>query len=380
MWTMKKLLFIPLTLGLILSACGTATTQPTLPAQTDALTVTTTMTQTPTTTITPLPTIPTFTPTFDVSTIVTVTPAEKAECPKEDASIISNFSIPDQNICEAGGFCYTQGTAEEILSFLNQGGSISAVTTRLEKINNVRGVFGGNFVFADLTNDNKPEFILQDYSVVTGISVFTCESGKYQLFPALKQYPMDIRSIEDINGNGIPELIISGGFCSGSGCIELGIYEWDGNTYRELSNNQIWISGPRSVEIKEDYDHDGVKEIILSGEYPGSCCMDLTTPWRFKTVIYSWDGNIYSESYVSFDKAQYRFQAIQDADRELLYGNLDSALAYYQDAIFSDKLEWWTKERRDYEVKIFNDSYKLVTPTPLPYPPEDKTEYPRLAA
>ena len=108
--------------------------------------------------------------------------------------------------------------------------------------------------------------------------------------------------------------------------------------------------------------------------------MDLTTPWRFKTVVYSWDGNLYSESYVSFDEAQYRFQAVQDADRELLFGNLDTALAYYQDAISNEKLEWWARERRDYEVKVFYDSYKLVTPTPLPYPEEDFTEYPRLAA
>ncbi|MCG2788039.1 MAG: hypothetical protein L6461_23370 [Anaerolineae bacterium] len=42
-------------------------------------------------TITPLPTIPTFTPTFDVRTIVTATLAPKAECPKiasaENASL-----------------------------------------------------------------------------------------------------------------------------------------------------------------------------------------------------------------------------------------------------------------------------------------------------
>jgi len=44
-------------------------------------------TATPTASITPLPTIPTFTPTFDVSTILTVPPAPKAECPKVDYTI-----------------------------------------------------------------------------------------------------------------------------------------------------------------------------------------------------------------------------------------------------------------------------------------------------
>ena len=48
--------------------------------------------------------------------------------------------------------------------------------------------------------------------------------------------------------------------------------------------------------------------------------------------------------------------------------------------IFSNKLGWWTKERRDYEIQSFYDSYSQISPTPLPYPQEDKTEYPRLAA
>ena len=375
-----KRIMLGLLIGFILfSACGQVPTN-VIPI-TNSATSTPSLTplHTPTESITPLPTIPTFTPTFDVSTILTVTPAPKAECPKENPELVADFSIPDQDNCEAGGYCYTRTTAEEILSFLNRGGSISAVTTRLENINKVSGVFGGNFIFSDLTNDSVPEFIFRDYSIITHIHVFTCESGKYKLFTAPKDYPMNIHLIEDLNNNGIPELIISGGFCSGSGCVELGIYEWTGNTYRDLSDNQIWISGPKSVEIK-DYNSDGIKEIILTGEYPGSCCMDLTTPWRFKTIVYSWDGNIYSESYVSFDKAQYRFQAVQDADREVMYGDFDIALTYYQEAIFSDQLEWWSRERRDFEVKLFNDSYKPVTPTPLPYPPEDKTEYPRLAA
>ncbi len=365
---------ISICLIVLLTSCGPVTPLPTndLPTSTPL--------PIPTSTITPLLTIPLFTPTFDVSRFVTATYSPKAECPKENPDLVASFSIPDQYSCETvGGWCNADETAEEILSFLNQGGAISAVTARLEKINKVSGVTGGNFSLADLTNDSVPELILQDYSVMTGIFIFTCNSGKYKLFPAKKGRWMNIRSIEDLNRNGIPELIVSGGGCSGSGCVDFGIFEWNGNTHRDLSESNIWIDGPKSAEIK-DYNSDGLKDVILTGDHPGSCCMDLMTPWRYKTIVFSWNGDTYSESYVTFDKAQYRFQAIQDADREVVYGNYDIALAYYQEAIFNNTLGWWTKERRDYEVKLFYDSFAQLTPTPSPYPKEDPSEYPRLAA
>ena len=122
---MKKLLSLFFAISMAISACGTASTQPTLPAQTGTPTVT--ATQTPTSTITALPTIPTFTPTFDVSTIVTVTPAEQIKCPQKTDSReillpkpVNEGSYPSDDI------------VQPILDFLNSGGGIEYLSIKLE--------------------------------------------------------------------------------------------------------------------------------------------------------------------------------------------------------------------------------------------------------
>ncbi|HSM71454.1 MAG TPA: hypothetical protein VK851_07920 [Anaerolineales bacterium] len=116
---MKRIMLGLLSGTLFLTACaGTPPIpQPITVSETPSPAHTSQPSSTPTITITPLPTIPTFTPTFDVSTIVTVTPAPKAECPEENPELVADFSVPDKDSCESGGYCYTRDTTKEILYF-----------------------------------------------------------------------------------------------------------------------------------------------------------------------------------------------------------------------------------------------------------------------
>ncbi|MFN8427532.1 MAG: hypothetical protein U0X87_14895 [Anaerolineales bacterium] len=126
---MRKILFVLVIMIFLLSACGQSTPVPVVDdvTPTPALTLTSTATllpsATPTASITPLPTIPTFTPTFDVSTILTVTPAGKAECPKENSSLIPDFQID----------YYSSEADQKIPEFLNKGGSTSILVSRISK-------------------------------------------------------------------------------------------------------------------------------------------------------------------------------------------------------------------------------------------------------
>ena len=111
---MKKFLFGWICLAWLMGSCASATPaqpadaaqgKPTLAAVMDSsptpspLPTTTPTTQpaaTLTATITPLPTIPTFTPTFDARTIVTVTPASPAECPKVNSDLQPDLDLPER--------------------------------------------------------------------------------------------------------------------------------------------------------------------------------------------------------------------------------------------------------------------------------------------
>ncbi len=366
---------------LFLTACGGTPTQiqPTSVPLTDTATPSPTSTQTslpsetPKASVTPLPTIPTFTPTFDVSTILTVTSAPKAECPKENPNITPDFVLPDLAKCNATGnidYCYPQNTANNILDFLNSGGSIQSVIRRLKKATD-------QYAYQDVTGDSINEFMFVDFRAFRGFNIFVCKMGHYELLQPAADPPVNLQFIEDMNSNDIPEIILSGGECTGSGCFGVYTYEWNGNTFVNLSP-QAGIFGLKNFEIT-DIDKSGTKEILLTGNLISTFYFEYYTraPWRDEIHTYMWNGNLFLEQPVEYVSPEYRFQAIQDGDRSILNGKYEEALAFYQDAIFNNKLEWFSRERKKYIETLGGVYGKDVTPQPLI---PDSTEYPRLSA
>jgi hypothetical protein len=97
-----------------------------------------------------------------------------------------------------------------------------------------------------------------------------------------------------------------------------------------------------------------------------------------------WNGEAFAFYRTEYARPQFRFQAVQDADQATRWAEYDNALDLYQQAIFSDKLDWWTQERRAYEQILWDSRWYAgsltPTPTPLPFPTSDPNEYPNLAA
>jgi len=376
----KKLVIGLISFVWCMNACAPATQAIPLPiisnSATPSLIPTATQTslptQTPTASLTPLPTIPTFTPTFDVSTMVTITPAPKAECPAPQKNVTINLSNFNDYY-------------PELITALNQGASIKTIINTFEKKIDQHDYPDGNvllhekirYEIVDATNDGIPEIILQGNSYRQRKAIILgCSEGKYiTLFS--RTYPLDRTYLlpVDANQNGIIEIIVGDEKGSPLGSwFDLSVIEWHMDSFQTLLSDTESSSAFQLVQIK-DIDNDKTKEIYWQfREYLYSL-----PPWRRGTIIYKWNGEEFVPLPIKYDPAQYRFQAIQDGDRATLDGNFTDAEKAYRETIFNAKLEWWSSQRQnDTMYKINNEGFSAVG-TPVAGNP-DPYEYPRLAA
>ena len=369
---------LPITLLAVSTATQTLTPIPTL-------TATQLPTETPnaptifsTGTLTLLPTIPTFTPTFDARTIVTATPAPKAECPVINSNLEPDLGLPQkmnihsfENEPFSGG-----GIGGKILEFLNEGGDYHKLISTIQNFNARNSWNINSPIIRDVTGDSIPDIIFRDVNHFPATHVFSCQQGKYTDFipmsPALSGWPINLYKILDLNADGIPEIIFSG---------YLYIYEWDGQNFENLNDDPTGIGAVGLVDFElSDIDKNQTIEIILKRGGPGPLWNAFDEmPSRSYTAVYGWNGQKYILASKEFGSPQYRFQAIQDADRYTLNKDYDKAISLYQEAIFNNKLEWWSAERRQYLINMYDQDYQK-TPKIFPTPIPDLAEYPKLAA
>jgi len=328
--------------------------------------------ETSTPSITPLPTIATFTLTFDASTIITVTPAPKAECPQIDPSIRPEAYFP-----ETLDYTSFSSASNKISEYLNHGGSGQLLFERLKKVYPEMESTGG-YDFHDVTGDQIPEFLYIEFYFEGKLMVFSCRDGEFEQIAVLSGDHADHAyslEIEDLNGDGMAEVILMGAFC-GSFCHDsIYLYEWNGQGFTLVSKANI--SPMRQMLIK-DFDGNGTQEIMLSGGDPSCLSCSNLVPRRQRTVIYSWNGTAFVEVANEFEFPEYRFQALQDADAMTVIGKYDRAIELYEATISNTRLKWWSPERMEYVQALYMSWIPDLTLPPEP--PEDKTEYPRLAS
>lgn len=370
---------------------------PTLITQTDSVeTVATTVgsltpTPKPSKTLAPTQTLqpsasstPTITPTFDAAHIVTRTLAPAVLCPIENPALTPD--IATWYVQEG----YQHFKAQTVLDYMNSGGTIPSVINAFRKEYDQR--IATPALRMDVTGDGVDELLItNDASVL----ILGCQEGEYrkllqvdgdQGFVRFTNFEMP----EDMNLDGIPEIVVNIMHGTNNANHTISVYEWDGSQFIPiLQSNDSFdkevipyaeVYGATKIEIK-DSDGNGTLELVLTSNPPiyGTSDYIYGLPWRDETHVFGWNGNSFVLFRITYSPPEYRFQAVQDGDRATLLGDYDAALDYYQQAIFSDQLDGWSYDRWEYEVMQFA-AIGDETPTPIPTPSYDGTEYYNLAA
>ena len=290
------------------------------------------------------------------SLAATTPPTPTVTCPTvSDQSPDFSLDGPGNNLIEI--------FQPQILEYLNSGGSADKLQPALEgpfdldgeKLPAIAQVFS-----IDVTGNNVPEVVVDFGLIFSGenidgaMFVFTCKDGNYETIAAEPQlgylFSSDspdhgIRAIRDMNANGIPEIVISQIWVVGTHVNftrNVQIFEWDGSQLSNLveSNSQSY---PNTIEIHNgdleisDTDSDGIFKLVTNhglGRGPEVSILERT-----RTETWSWDGVGFALScQKSATAPKFRFQAMQDGDDAAQCQDYDAALAFYQQAIFDEKL------------------------------------------
>lgn len=214
---MKKLILL---VTLILVACTTPATPVTKPTGTVVPKELVTEPQTPFPTEIPASTSVPPTPTENLVNQSTATSQPPATCPQ----IEKNVKLPLNLVFKDKKAPY-HDSRDAVLKFLNQGGDPKTAIEKLAEFN----IYASTL---DLTNDGVPEFILPSGY----LTFFGCQDGKYvnllNLPPSERAMTAVPLAIQDINQNGLLELLI--GQVQKPDLATYQVYEWDGTRFSTL--------------------------------------------------------------------------------------------------------------------------------------------------
>jgi hypothetical protein len=211
-------------------------------------------------------------------------------------------------------------------------------------------------------------------------SIYGCQDGKFVLLfemePDARATSPRIISTLDNNRNGLPEISLLAGFLSQGGHW-YDVIEWDGSQFRLLLEG-AWVEATGKFG-SEDIDRDGYPDYVAHIGIPVWETYRYGVPWRNEKVYFRWNGEEFLPYKRLFSPPEYRFQAVQDGDRALVYGEVDRALDFYRQVIYNDRLGWWSPERDRFLQEIFFTTISKDYPTPIAATP-DPAEYDNMAA
>ncbi|GEM_PF-1911632 len=305
---MRQKFSLMLFFSFILTACAQMTPVPTVQAELPTATAelaSSTATHTPTITLSPTSTQIPPTPTVDLAKLPTRTPQPPASCPEAN----DKARIPLAGVFKNKKAAY-HDARQAVLDFLNAGGNPKMVIDKLAE----NGVTARQM---DITYDGIKEFFLPSGYY----TIFGCKDGQYVTFldippTAHTEMAAVLLLIQDLNLNGVPELLIGQAQYSDRAMYRL--LEWDGTKLANLTPvkfsekgvkvyiddqviHTIGQSNARKGALVGNYevldtDSNGLQDVVIrAGVYQEpTSSSDLED-----TIVLKWDGQSYVVGEVS---------------------------------------------------------------------------------
>lgn len=353
---MKISKYVPLILGmaLLLSSCDAFVPVPT---PTPTLVPTPTSTDVPPT-ATSLPPTSTFTPepTPSATPIIPVClPVREGRQPLAQESFENYPAV--------------------ILRFLNDGGSPEEMAAAffLRKMNSNNEPV----VVRELTGDGKRDVLVNvlnpDAPSAGMLLIFSCFEETYRLgyaqFTAPQDIDLDLLLIQDLNADGLEDLIVTSKSCGAHTCVEeIRILIWDGETFQNrLVDGTDELPSP-SAKIS-DFDGDGIYNLEVT---TGGFSSVGAGPQRESTYVYEYDSEsgtwIYADQLIG--PSSFRIHKVHDADAAMKRGEYAIASLLFEQVIADAALEEsvlldWLNPILEKQILSAYSSYKRIVAATL---------------
>jgi tetratricopeptide (TPR) repeat protein len=322
----------------------------------------------------------TITPTFNPRAVPTKTRAAPATCPVAASpgplqltELFEDFYAP----------------ADEVLAYLNAGGSLAEVRRALGEQQAKT-----KLIVVDLTHDGVDEIVLFTLPVY----VFSCHEGVYvkllEVQPDISDpyfAGVDLIS-QDLNSDGVADLLIESSYMGArNSTLNVQVYEWNGEAFVSLIPEAVHhpyqalghIMFDSDVQVSmfnghlrlEDIDRNGTVEIILRGGVEYGYVAQLSAPQPIEIHTWMWNGDEFNFFDVAFSPPTLKIHAVQAGDVASQLSNYEEALELYWQTIEDPSLEAWNVERNEW-MPAWTDP---GTPTPT-HPPPDPDQGDRVEA
>src|SRR3989338_9688045 len=173
-------------------------------------------------------------------------------------SVIAAFSVYDYSTMNK--------TGRASMNYLSLQSTSSSLSSGWPYTENSIGAQNGDVIIDDLDNDGSKEIIMHSFNNQNKVYVFSNDGMLLPGWPVIPNLDTIITSIAtgDINGNGQKDIVVTM-YDSLSRETEVFLYDYNGNT---VGVGTLTITRSDGYVVLEDYNSDGVLDIIISSSDP----------------------------------------------------------------------------------------------------------------